>query len=63
MLNLDSITYKNMRKTFIQQHIRLSDYEGRQCMCENWAFAHFVDAMLYYEKYKRNYKLQVDAFI
>ena len=65
MLNLDSVTVtdKNMMKKIIQQHIGLSDYEGRQCLCENWAFANFVDSMLNYEKYKRNFKLQVDAFI
>ena len=50
MLNLVSMTddkEKGIRKKFIQTNIRFIGFKGRERLCNNGTFAHFVDSILY----------------
>ena len=63
MLNLVSMTDESIRKKFIQLNIWFIDFKGKECLCKNGAFDHFVDSILHELKYERNDLLQLDAFI
>ena len=57
------MTDESVRKKVIQPNIRFIGFKGRECLCKNGTFAHFVDSILYELKEKRNNLLQLDAFI